>query len=587
MFQSRADGDTRLRFLVSWGTLISFVASCYMFTQLSFVTPRQPSVLSPQRGGATRTCVIQMPIPRTNFIVHPQIHIASSRLSIAPRRCPTTCCASPPIAASIIDANPTIVGAGPVGCVLALLLQQHNIPVTLIDCSPRHLSIQAPRAYSFGINNRGLQVLSHLPKLSQFLELEGARSFPLQRHIRQPDGSWKISTLGKLGPGKKPSYSIGRDRFVSLCRDEIDTASAVNSMYETTLESIRVHKDGELQLQMRSSSGDLTFVNTRLLLACDGVRSPCAELLRNIPIQSSNGLERQSVRTYAQSFYAKMLVLNQDFYKSKPNSGINDAQYAPGDYMMYTFHKIYDSQMEKSLLLDVFPQSKEVMKKQGGVRAAVRAHPSHALWHMNDVNTAISLFDEELPLLRAREVITDEAMAAFLSVKPLRTPSVARRGSLSATISTGMNASGVAFIGDSAHSFPPDVGEGLNAGLQDALVFVKTLVHGGLDDTPSQLVTRYERVREPGIRALMRFAQRSVIVTVPSRWDAFNMGLRMMLAKRFPSLFYAPAAFLRSSFDSYEEIMQRADQTTMRLYVITGVIMAGVSVPIAFLLYVL
>ncbi|PXF41013.1 Kynurenine 3-monooxygenase [Gracilariopsis chorda] len=488
----------------------------------------------------------------------------------------------PPIAPSIINANPTIIGAGPIGCVLALLLQQHNIPVTLIDCSPRHLSFQAPRAYSFGINNRGQEVLSLLPALLQRFESIGARSSPLRRHFRQPDGSWRITTLGKLGSGKKPSISVLRHTFVSMCRDEVDAASTVTSMFDTTLDGIEVDADGQLQLQLKSASGRISSINTRLLLACDGVRSQCARLLQNVPVQSSRGLERQSVRTYAQNLQAKMLLLSPDFYKSEPNSN-NDDQYAPGDCMMYTFHKIYPKRMEQSLLLDVFPQSQQVMKQQGGVRAAVRAHPSHVIWRLNDAKTAIDLFEKELPLLRPREVIGEEEMSSFLSVKPLNIPSVARRNSISATTQQGAEPSGIIFLGDSAHSFPPDVGEGLNAGLQDALVFLKTLLQGGVDDTPSQLASRYERVREPETSALMRFAQRSVIASVPSRLDAFNMTLRSVLANWFPGLFYAPAVFLRSVFDSYEEIMQRADQTTVRLYIAIGLLVVGISVPIVLL----
>ncbi|KAI0556970.1 Aromatic-ring hydroxylase (flavoprotein monooxygenase) [Gracilaria domingensis] len=519
------------------------------------------------------------------FAPIPTLPARRRRSLSATTRSRTPICSARPrsIAPSIRDANPVILGAGPVGCVLALLLQKHNIPVTLIDITPRHLSIQSSRSYSFGINNRGQQALSHLPRLLEKVQSIGARSFPMKRHFRQSDGSWKITTLGSLGAGKKATYSLSRHLFVSLCRDEIDAASSITSLYETSLDAIDTLADGQLQLHLESLDGHLITVNTSLLLACDGVRSRCAQLLQHLPLKSSAGLERRSVRTYAQRYQAKILLLNHDFYKSEQNNHIDDEQYAPGDHMMYTFHKIYPNKMEDSLLLDVFPQSYEVMKQQGGVRAAVRAHPSHIIWRLNDPNAAIDLFEKELPLLRPREAINRDSLSTFLSVEPLNLPSVARRASLSATTLKGKNPSGIVFLGDAAHSFPPDVGEGLNAGLQDALLFVNTLVEGGIDDTPSELAGRYERLREPETSALMRFAQRSVIAAVPSRWDAFNMGLRSILAKRFPGVYYPPAVFLRSTFNSYEEIMRRADETTMRLYVVSVFLLVVVCATIAVL----
>lgn len=470
---------------------------------------------------------------------------------------------------AVADSNPTIIGAGPVGCVAALLLHQHNIPVTLIDVTPRNLQFQVNRAYSFGVNSRGLEVLSHIPNILDQVETLGTKSFPLKRHSRQADGSWHLTIFGKFGTGQRVSRSIPRHTFVSLCRDEIDRSPSITCMYETDLQGIQVGADGELTLQLKSAFGEVKSMDTRLLLACDGIRSQCAKLLQDLtPVQSSNGLQRQAIRTYAPTLLAKILLVDENFYKSESTNDMDDSPYAPGEFMMYSFHNIHKSDMKDSLLIDIFPQSKQIIRKQGGVRAAIRASPESSIWDETNVESMFDLLEKKLPLFRAREFVSGESLKSFLSASPLRMPSVARRGSLSATVAKGEETSGVVFMGDAAHSFPPDVGEGLNAGLQDALVFVQTLLTIDVDTTCSQLVKRYEEVREAEITALIRFAQRSVVVTLPSRLDAIAFSVRTVLAKHFPNVFYAPAVQLRNSFDSYGEIMQKADETTRRLYIV-------------------
>jgi kynurenine 3-monooxygenase len=68
-----------------------------------------------------------------------------------------------------------------------------------------------------------------------------------------------------------------------------------------------------------------------------------------------------------------------------------------------------------------------------------------------------------------------------------------------------LSTSGVLLLGDAVHSFPPDIGQGVNAALEDVFVFHQVLAE--LEDDLSRSLPRYEAVRSPDVDAVVRLAQ--------------------------------------------------------------------------------
>ena len=63
---------------------------------------------------------------------------------------------------------------------------------------------------------------------------------------------------------------------------------------------------------------------------------------------------------------------------------------------------------------------------------------------------------------------------------------------------------GIVILGDAAHSFPPDTGQGINAGLSDVVYLDKVLKSGKGTQTLSASLKAYEKVRAPEVGFMIR-----------------------------------------------------------------------------------
>jgi len=136
------------------------------------------------------------------------------------------------------------------------------------------------------------------------------------------------------------------------------------------------------------------------------------------------------------------------------------------------------------------------------------------------------------------------------------------------TLATEVGGTGFAILGDAAHAFPPDLGQGVNSALEDVCVLMDALKAGGAlppPDSEQQDVSfssflsgglqRYQAERAPAAEALARIVR----VGFPHQYDqsfwrakvfVLGLGLRLLLSKTLGKLplvngrvFSQPVAF--------------------------------------------
>ena len=145
-------------------------------------------------------------------------------------------------------------------------------------------------------------------------------------------------------------------------------------------------------------------------------------------------------------------------------------------------------------------------------------------------------------------------------------------------------------IGDSSHAFPPDIGQGINAGLVDVVALDRALQGKNLitgeestkaaKPTLEDALATYEKVRGPEIKALIRLARfgapyqyrqphyRDIVGR--NLWMV-NVLVKTILNKISKGLI--PGAAIVGTMDkryTYRQLMRRSDTTTVALWTCLG-----------------
>lgn len=211
--------------------------------------------------------------------------------------------------------------------------------------------------------------------------------------------------------------------------------------------------------------------------------------------------------------------------------------------------------------------------------------PDHDLWRVSSAEQAFKLFERNFPQLRVRDLFSEGEMSTFVSEKPMSFTPVARPMSLVGTFDRdGLDngSSGVLFLGDSAHSFPPDTAQGINAALEDVRVLKSVLEDSACWHSLRDVLKEYERKRDQEIWDLMTLARSSSPYQYEQNWvgslgHKLNIAVRAALSNVAPVLFHPIAdTLIRQNYD-YSEVLRMSDRTTRNLTVLA---LSVVAVPV-------
>lgn len=353
-----------------------------------------------------------------------------------------------------------IVGAGPVGCVLAALLARRGVDVATYEKRPdmRRTAPGGGRSINLVLTDRGLQALEYLELRQKVLAL----TVPVRgRMMHSPEGELTFQPYGK--DESECNFSVSRDRLNQCLLDAAEEAGA-----ELHFEHEFVDADfstGTLQFR---HGGETVTVESETLFGCDGAPSA----VRTALVEQDHAAE--SVR-FMEWGYRELL------FPAGPD----------GSY-----------QMEKNAL-HIWPRGDHFLMGLANVDGSFtgtlylpRSGPN-SFDELSEPDRLRAFFDEYYT--DATELLGD-FVDTFLEHPT---------GTLGTVRCAPWNLDGrVLLVGDAAHGIVPFFGQGLNSGFEDCVVLDELLDHSA--DFGDVFQRFYER-RKPNTDAIADMALENAV----------------------------------------------------------------------------
>jgi 2-polyprenyl-6-methoxyphenol hydroxylase-like FAD-dependent oxidoreductase len=194
--------------------------------------------------------------------------------------------------------------------------------------------------------------------------------------------------------------------------------------------------------------------------------------------------------------------------------------------------------------------------------------PDHELWTLETPDQLLAFLEDSFPQLDMRALVSHKEAADFVALEPGAFPAPQYARNLLASFGSGENRNHALLIGDAAHAFPPDLGLGVNAALEDVDRLANQLDRA---ESLEAALSRYAAERLPEARDLVWL----VTHVFPEQYNHRPWALRRWFAGFFlrrglnallPQLFAPPGFFLTQNPDlSFSEMRRQIEATDARL----------------------
>ena len=509
-----------------------------------------------------------------------------------------------------------VVGAGPVGIATALTLANapHYYDVTLLETSPQ-TAYDPTRAFLYNLNLRGQKFTEQYPSMQKKVEERGVKStgfggvsltivpadpkepIPKQKASTKKDNENDEKKVEDTAEemSKRVGYWIPRNEMVKLmleCVEEHEKHMLPGMgriQYCPGTEFVTMKKEGNdsLLVTTKEVSSDKTQTQVAtLVIGADGMNSRVRNFLVNeeegateFANWSNYNPKKFTVKKWtspASHQRIKVLQLPPQFEIPDGEGGVLKTQ----SDQIYALRSIYKGP-RNYLSLGLLP-----MTNNTAVRPTnIVTRPDHEIWGEryktgDAVREWFEIAYPRFPFGKDGGMIDDAEWERFAKAEGTRFPSCQYSPGMGICNDDGT--CGVCLVGDAIHAFPPDIGQGVNAGLADVVALDKALkgqdtVTGEpvAESDPTTLkanIERYQQQHEPEIAALIRLARFGAPFQYrqPHRVDrlrlklwTLNVVVRMLLNKVTFGLVPNQAIILSQNQDlTFRQVMRKADITS-------------------------
>lgn len=378
-----------------------------------------------------------------------------------------------------------IVGGGPIGLAAALTLSNppHGYNVKVLEKTENAYQYDSTMAYHYNLNPRGLAWCDTIPKVSVKLEERGLFSIGGGfANVLVPGNPLKPipapRKMFRLMQGlRRRSCFVQRHTLLILlhesCREQErdrsktknESVGSIEVLNSKSFESIDCDECGVLIVKC----GDGSTYSASLVVAADGidssVRSCLTDKTKSGWLQSKKG--KLALRKYkSPSTGLRVKTLKFPPGMNVPNT--SDSSMVMEATTFYNFRSLNNGCRNK-LSLSCFP-----MKSSNMIRPAISVtRPDNEVWLYRNGSAIKQFYEKSFPRINFDNIMNDKEWDEFAKSNGITFPLC--QYSPGSAVSSPERDTGVVLLGDACHAFPPDAGQGVNAGFQDVIALDRAL----------------------------------------------------------------------------------------------------------------
>jgi kynurenine 3-monooxygenase len=406
-----------------------------------------------------------------------------------------------------------IVGAGPSGLATALVLaKRHGYQVTILESQERTDVYDPTKAYPFLIRERGQKLTKLFPDVQADLESKGIATVGSASIISIPaDPNEAFDPTPKAIPtfaSPRTDYWLRRHEFIKVMLDGVSRepniqlingvqCESVQPVSQSLVQSTEPVSESLVQVNTLTATMESKSYHASLVIAADGMKSQVRETLHRspslFPSWKNNDPRGFGIRKWispASGLKFKTLHMNADAGIPMGNGTMYEI---PFDTPVFHAIRSVFTKPHNSISLGLLPAKKARTRTFNVIRV-----PSHDIWKIRNGQELRAWFQEAFPRFdfSSESSLVDQAeFDRFAETEGLRLPPCQYCPEL--YISSPTQEAGVVLVGDSVHTFPPDLGEGVNSGLEDVVVLDECLKK---HDKVGEAIAEYAKLRGPEVR---------------------------------------------------------------------------------------
>lgn len=465
-----------------------------------------------------------------------------------------------------------IVGGGPSGFATALMLAKRGWKnITVLEKRPSADYYEPDKSFNYLIDGRGQKFTDYLEITANLLK-NGVASTDFYLTKITVDGNSKTSKLPIVDPERKAAYWITRKTFVNLLYQEIENnwQDCINVIFNAKCVEINktISNDNQsekLEIIAEIENGKTIKFEPFLLVGCDGINSIVRNTLKQWDESSSNKFEMNYFPSPSSGLRYKILTLPPKFPLDENGEELTTSE------MAYAVPSAFKDR-KKAISLGLLP-----VKNPDEVRSAnIITKPNHNIWELKNGEEMHDFLQKSFPQLPIHNIVSSQEAQRFAESEGGIFPIPQYCNGFYSKLN---EEAFIVLLGDAIHSFPPDLGQGVNSALEDVYTLNDALENS--NDNLAEALPLYESLRLPDTKALIRLMQIGYpwqYNQAPIRKKLWNINflVRLSLSKILPFFFSPPAFFLIQNHQlSYLEILNKVQRTTRIIYLTITVAFLG------------